>query len=139
VSWSLNGFIGHDVLAGTRTLLWKCFVTTASSKWWTCKNFYSLDMPVLTHCRPWESPKDTWIRLYWRPTDHRARILFLTKEYGQRYRYCIPLTALKVLRTDSVLQLCRVNRSDGKLDLWANVKFTCYESESAYTPNLNIG
>jgi hypothetical protein len=70
---------------------------------------------------------DVWVRLYWRPTDHRSRILFLTQEKGIRYRFCIPLTALKVIRTESTLQLCRVNRADGELDLWANLKFTCYE------------
>ncbi|OCK83881.1 hypothetical protein K432DRAFT_379096 [Lepidopterella palustris CBS 459.81] len=71
---------------------------------------------------------DVWIRLYWRPSDHRARILFLTLDsHGRKMRYCIPLTALKVLRTESCLQLCRVNRADGKLDLWANLRFTLYE------------
>lgn len=42
-------------------------------------------------------------------------------------RYCIPLTGLKVLRTESSLQLCRINREDGRLDLWANLRFTLYE------------
>lgn len=42
-------------------------------------------------------------------------------------RYCFPLTGLKVLRTESSLQLCRVNREDGRLDLWANLRFTLYE------------
>jgi hypothetical protein len=32
------------------------------------------------------------------------------------------------LRTESCLQLCRVNRQDGQLDLWANLRFTLYES-----------
>ncbi|KAJ4350250.1 Nuclear SAM-dependent mono-and asymmetric methyltransferase [Didymosphaeria variabile] len=32
-----------------------------------------------------------------------------------------------VLRTESSLQLCRVNREDGRLDLWANLRFTLYE------------
>lgn len=71
---------------------------------------------------------DVLVRLYWRPTDHRARILFLHKDpYGRRYRYCIPLTALKILRTESCLQLCRANQQDGQLDLWAVLKFTLYE------------
>lgn len=70
---------------------------------------------------------DVLIRLYWKPSDHRVRILFLTMEAGIRYRYCMPLTSLKILRTESTLQLCRVNQADGKLDLWANLKFTCYE------------
>jgi hypothetical protein len=46
---------------------------------------------------------------------------------GNKMKYCLPLTALKVLRTESCLQLCRVNRTDGKLDLWANLRFTVYE------------
>ena len=45
-------------------------------------------------------------------------------------RYCFPLTGLKVLRTESSLQLCRVNREDGRLDLWANLRFTLYERKS---------
>ncbi|KAK3203388.1 hypothetical protein GRF29_112g1144737 [Pseudopithomyces chartarum] len=71
---------------------------------------------------------NVWVRLYWRATDHRARILFLTLDpSGRRMRYCFPLTGLKVLRTESNLQLCRVNREDGRLDLWANLRFTLYE------------
>jgi hypothetical protein len=77
--------------------------------------------------RPFEAT-NVWVRLYWRPSDNRARILFLTVDSaGNRMRYCIPLTGLKVLRTESCLQLCRVNRADGKLDLWANLRFTVYE------------
>lgn len=45
-------------------------------------------------------------------------------------RYCFPLTGLKVLRIESSLQLCRVNREDGQLDLWANLRFTLYERTS---------
>jgi hypothetical protein len=80
-------------------------------------------------CSPFEAT-DVWIRLYWRPSDQRARILFLTLDISeQKVQYCIPLTALKLLRTESCLQLCRVNRADGKLDLWANLRFTLYESK----------
>ncbi|OAG08337.1 uncharacterized protein CC84DRAFT_1086894 [Paraphaeosphaeria sporulosa] len=71
---------------------------------------------------------NVWVRLYWRSEDNRARILFLTLDpTGRRMRYCFPLTGLKVLRTESSLQLCRVNREDGQLDLWANLRFTLYE------------
>jgi hypothetical protein len=45
-------------------------------------------------------------------------------------RHCLPLTGLKFLRTESCLQLCRVNRQDGHLDLWANLRFTLYERTS---------
>ncbi|KAF1978659.1 hypothetical protein BU23DRAFT_449368 [Bimuria novae-zelandiae CBS 107.79] len=70
---------------------------------------------------------NVWVRLYWRSGDNRARILFLTHEHGRKMRYCFPLTGLKVLRAESSLQLCRVNREDGGLDLWANLRFTLYE------------
>ncbi|KAL5458260.1 hypothetical protein PMIN06_003460 [Paraphaeosphaeria minitans] len=71
---------------------------------------------------------NVWVRLYWRSNDNRARILFLTLDpSGRKMRYCFPLTGLKVLRTESSLQLCRVNREDGQLDLWANLRFTLYE------------
>lgn len=71
---------------------------------------------------------NVWVRIYWRASDLRARILFLTLgPDGRRMRYCFPLTGLKVLRTESCLQLCRVNRQDGQLDLWANLRFTLYE------------
>jgi len=71
---------------------------------------------------------NVWVRLYWRPDDNRARILYLTKDHaGRRLRHCIPLTGLKLLRVGSCIQLCRVNRKDGKLDLWAKLRFTLYE------------
>jgi hypothetical protein len=77
---------------------------------------------------------NVWVRIYWRASDLRARILFLTLSPDkQRMRYCFPLTALRVLRTESCLQLCRVNRQDGQLDLWANLRFTLYESRSDWT------
>ncbi|KAF2133226.1 hypothetical protein P153DRAFT_372890 [Dothidotthia symphoricarpi CBS 119687] len=71
---------------------------------------------------------NVWVRLYWRSDDSRARILFLTMDpTGRRMRYCFPLTGLKVIRSESCLQLCRVNRKDGQLDLWARLRFTLYE------------
>jgi hypothetical protein len=71
---------------------------------------------------------DVLVRLYWRSDDSRARILFLTKDAtGRRTRQCFPLTSLKILRKESCLQLCRVNRRDGQLDLWARLRFTLYE------------
>lgn len=88
---------------------------------------YMPSVDRLTRHRPFEAT-NVWVRLYWRATDHRARILFLTLDpSGRRMRYCFPLTGLKVLRTESNLQLCRVNREDGRLDLWANLRFTLYE------------
>lgn len=71
---------------------------------------------------------NVWIRLYCRFEDLRARILFLTMDPdGTRRRYCFPLTGLKIIRKDSCLQLCRVNRKDGGLDLWARLRFPLYE------------
>lgn len=71
---------------------------------------------------------NVWLRLYCRFKDLRARILFLTMDSdGTRRRYCFPLTGLKIIRKDSCLQLCRVNRKDGGLDLWARLRFTLYE------------
>ncbi|KAH7045863.1 hypothetical protein B0J12DRAFT_143357 [Macrophomina phaseolina] len=71
---------------------------------------------------------DAFVRLYWRPSDHRARILFLTKDrLGRRYRHCIPLTLLNIRRVGTCLQLSRGNQYDGRLDLWANLRFTFYE------------
>jgi len=68
------------------------------------------------------------VRLYWRAEDNRARILFLTLDSnGKRMRYCFPLTGLIIIRTESCLQLCRINRQDGQLDLWANLRFALYE------------
>ncbi|CBX99815.1 hypothetical protein LEMA_P074040.1 [Plenodomus lingam JN3] len=72
---------------------------------------------------------NVWVRLYWRADDNRARLLFLTMDPdGRRIRQCIPVTFLKILRTESCLQLCRVNRKDGQLDLWARLRFTLYET-----------
>jgi len=77
---------------------------------------------------PFEA-SNVYVRLYWRSTDHRARILFLSlSTEGRRQRFCFPLTALRILRTESCLQLCRVNRQDGQLDLWGNLRFALYES-----------
>ncbi|KAF9696956.1 hypothetical protein EKO04_004794 [Ascochyta lentis] len=71
---------------------------------------------------------NVWIRLYCRYDDLRARIVFLTMDPdGTRRMFCIPLTALKILRKDSCLQLCRVNRKDGRLDLWARLRFPLFE------------
>lgn len=92
-----------------------------------CKFPCTLTRLWLTTVRPFEAT-NVWVRLYWRSEDNRARILFLTLDSkGRKLRFCFPLTGLKVLRTESCLQLCRVNREDGQLDLWANLRFTLYE------------
>jgi len=71
---------------------------------------------------------NVWVRIYWRADDNRARILFLTIDHnGNRVRYQVPITALALRRAGSCLQLCRINRQDGQLDLWARLRFPLYE------------
>lgn len=78
---------------------------------------------------------NVWVRLYWRSDDNRARLLFLTiDQAGRRIRQCIPINALKLLREDSCLQLCRINRKDGQLDLWARLRFTLHERTLSSSP-----
>lgn len=73
---------------------------------------------------------NVWVRLYWRAHDNRSRVLFVTgAPNGRPMKHCLPLTGLCFIRTESCLQLCRVNRQDGLLDLWANLRFTLYERE----------
>lgn len=64
-----------------------------------------------------------WVRLYHRPTDGRARILFIA---GRQKFYCIQLSHLKAIRRKSAIWLCRV-RANGTLELWANLNFAHYE------------
>jgi hypothetical protein len=71
---------------------------------------------------------NVWVRIYWRPDDNRARILFLTMDAdGRRLRRQIPITALALRRAGPSLRLCRVNRGDGQLDIWARLRFPLYE------------
>jgi hypothetical protein len=77
-----------------------------------------------------------WVRLYWRAADDRARILVLAMDQdGTRRRHCFPLTGLTFRRAQSSLQLCRVNRTDGQLDLWARLRFLLYERKYARVSN----
>lgn len=67
------------------------------------------------------------VQILFRPTDSRARILFIAKDAYRRERYyCLPLTNLKVIRRSSSLQLCRTTR-DGRYSLWARLNFYLYE------------
>ncbi|EFQ85164.1 hypothetical protein CFE70_009983 [Pyrenophora teres f. teres 0-1] len=69
-----------------------------------------------------------FVRIYWRPHDERARMIFLTKDAsGQRMRHQMLLTSLVLRRSDSCLKLCTKNHRDGGLDLWARLRFTLYE------------
>ncbi|ORY17790.1 hypothetical protein BCR34DRAFT_596663 [Clohesyomyces aquaticus] len=74
---------------------------------------------------PFEATKVS-VSLYWRAEDNRARILF-ENDTGRGMTCCFPLTGLKVMRTESCLQFCRINRQDGGYDLWANLRFPIYE------------
>lgn len=68
------------------------------------------------------------VRLYWRPSDFRARILLMTTDmHGQQLHFCQPLTTLKVIRKGSTLQLCRARRGDGRYSLWARLNFMFHE------------
>ncbi|EME41660.1 hypothetical protein DOTSEDRAFT_73904 [Dothistroma septosporum NZE10] len=69
-----------------------------------------------------------WVRLCWRPSDHRARILIVTKDRsGHQLLSCTPLTNLKIIRNGSCLQLCRARRGDGGYALWARLTFLFHE------------
>jgi hypothetical protein len=69
-----------------------------------------------------------YAKLYWRPSDHRARILLCTRDTSKiPIYYCIPLTALKLTRRGSNLQLWRVDRETKEFELWAKLGFTVYE------------
>jgi hypothetical protein len=69
-----------------------------------------------------------YARLYWRPADHRARILLSTKDPSKiPIHYCIPMTALKLTRRGSNLQLWRVDRETKEFELWAKLGFMVYE------------
>lgn len=74
---------------------------------------------------------DISVQLHWRPTDYRARILYLTtnKQTGRPLRYCYPLTSLILRRYGACLKLGRLNDND-RLDLWASLRFDVYESKS---------
>ncbi|WPH02900.1 Hypothetical protein R9X50_00576800 [Acrodontium crateriforme] len=68
-----------------------------------------------------------WMRLYWRPSDFRARILIMTKDsHRQDTHYCTALTNLKIIRNGSCLQLCRARR-DGIYRMWAKLNFVFYD------------
>lgn len=67
------------------------------------------------------------VQFYWRPTDHRARILVAVKDArGQALHYCQPLTNLRIVRDRTCLQLCRACR-DGRYTLWARLNFYFHE------------
>lgn len=69
-----------------------------------------------------------YVRIYWRPVDHRARILCSRKDgSGLMTHYCIPLTALKLVRKGSTLTLWRYDRDYADLTLWASLSFSFYE------------
>ena len=70
-------------------------------------------------------------RFWWRPHDHRARLLLVTSDqYDQPVSFCLPLTALKLIRKGCMLQLCRLDRDARPapaLELWASLTFGVYE------------
>ncbi|KAK0931610.1 hypothetical protein LTR29_016289 [Friedmanniomyces endolithicus] len=75
---------------------------------------------------PFDSER-LWVRIYWRPTDDRTRVLIMTKaSNGLDRHYCVPLLSLKLMRNQTCLKLCRA-RQDGRYDLWAKLSFATYE------------
>jgi len=71
---------------------------------------------------------ELYASIYWRPQDHRARILLSTHDTsGYPIRTCIPLTALKLVRAGQCLKLSRKDPGDGRLTMWANLNFTTFE------------
>ncbi|EON64590.1 hypothetical protein W97_03823 [Coniosporium apollinis CBS 100218] len=70
---------------------------------------------------------ETNVAIYWRPSDHRARVLYVTRERARVVHCCMPLTALCARRAECCLQLCRISREDGELELWANLRFPTFE------------
>ncbi|KAF2431256.1 hypothetical protein EJ08DRAFT_193635 [Tothia fuscella] len=69
-----------------------------------------------------------YARLYWRPSDHRARLLLTVKDStAPALKYCIPLTALKLKRNGPNLHLFRYSTEEDELKIWAKLSFTQYE------------
>jgi len=66
-------------------------------------------------------------RFFWRPTDHRARLLIsATDTMEAQLRYCATLTDLTLYRNGNLLQFCR-RTSSGRLVRWVNISFPTYE------------
>jgi hypothetical protein len=69
-----------------------------------------------------------YVRLYWRPVDHRARILCTRKDDAAvTTHYCLPLTALKLSRKGSTLILWRLDQENKEFNVWAYLGFQFYE------------
>jgi len=69
-----------------------------------------------------------YVKIFWRPSDHRARILMSHKDPSNiTIHYSIPLTALKLVRKGPSLHLFRYDRENDDFMLWACLNFTVYE------------
>jgi hypothetical protein len=67
-------------------------------------------------------------RFYWRPPDHRSRLLISTVDpLGQQVRICISLTDLKLIRHGNQLQSYRIASDGRKLVPWGTFSFPIYE------------
>ncbi|MBE7179836.1 MAG: hypothetical protein INR71_01290 [Terriglobus roseus] len=72
-------------------------------------------------------------RFFWRPLDHRARILVSRRDgQGRTAHYCCPLTALKLIRQASRLLLNRYDPYDRQYAIWANLRFPTYEHQALF-------
>ncbi|KAL8959971.1 MAG: hypothetical protein Q9193_003244 [Seirophora villosa] len=71
---------------------------------------------------------DLRVRLYHRNSDQRARIHCRLSRNGRSQRQaCLPLTTLRVQRQGSTLKLLRVDSTGHARELWACLRFLCYE------------
>jgi len=71
---------------------------------------------------------DSTVTFYYRPQDHRARMLFSSFDSrGRESVHSVPLTSLTVVRDRSILTLLRARSHNGILKPWANLKFIHYE------------
>lgn len=67
------------------------------------------------------------VRLYWQPSNDRARIVIATRDRTGREEICCrPLTDLRIIREGSVLRLCKLRR-DFQFTPWAELNFYMYE------------
>lgn len=73
---------------------------------------------------------DMIVHLFLRPSDQRARVLCRSLRSSRPTLCCLPLSALKAIRSESCIQLRKPSLSGRTADLWANLRFTTYERES---------
>ena len=93
----------------------------------THPSVYSV-LVVADQFRPFEN-QDLIVCLYLRQSDQRARILCKSSRFNRRKLCCLPLSALRVKRSESCIQLGRPSQSGRSVQHWANLRFQTYERE----------